>query len=56
MQPYQLVKDLRTGVQTAQVQAVMNGEIDIFIHAWLRAGGPQSRNKALAADDGSLDE
>lgn len=49
-QPYQMVKDLRTGVDTSNVQAVMDGDIDLFINAWLRAGGPTSRNKA-AVDD-----
>ncbi|MBI2118145.1 MAG: peptide chain release factor 2 [Elusimicrobia bacterium] len=33
--PYQLVKDLRTGMETGQVQKVMDGEIDLFIHAYL---------------------
>ncbi|MFW5873907.1 MAG: peptide chain release factor 2 [Verrucomicrobiota bacterium] len=45
-QPYQMVKDLRTGVETGNVQAVMDGEIDPFIHAWLRAGGPIGRQAA----------
>jgi len=45
-QPYQMVKDLRTGVETGNVQAVMDGELDDFIHAWLRAGGPTSRKAA----------
>lgn len=35
-QPYQMVKDHRTGVQTGNVQAVMDGEIDPFIHGKLR--------------------
>jgi peptide chain release factor 2 len=35
-QPYQLVKDLRTGVEDTDVQAVMDGEIDPFIHGKLR--------------------
>lgn len=35
-QPYQMVKDLRTGVQTSGIQAVMDGEIDQFIEAKLR--------------------
>lgn len=35
-QPYQLVKDLRTGVQTSNIQAVMDGEIDDFIEGKLR--------------------
>ena len=45
-QPYQLVKDLRTGAETGNVQAVMDGELDPFIHAWLRAGGPTTRQSA----------
>lgn len=45
-QPYQLVKDLRTGAETGNVQAVMDGELDLFVHAWLRAGGPTTRKPA----------
>lgn len=45
-QPYQMVKDLRTGVETGNVQAVMDGALDPFVHAWLRAGGPTSRKAA----------
>src|SRR5207244_1613960 len=29
--PYQMVKDLRTGCQTSQIQAVMDGDLDPFI-------------------------
>ena len=36
LQPYTLVKDVRTDCQTAQVQAVLDGEIDDFINAYLR--------------------
>ena len=42
-QPYQLVTDLRTGLKEGNVQEVMDGGLDPFIHAWLRAGGPNSR-------------
>ena len=35
-QPYQMVKDLRTGVQTSNVQAVMDGDLDAFIEGKLR--------------------
>ena len=35
MQPYKLVKDVRTGYESGNVQAVMDGEIDGFIKAFL---------------------
>lgn len=35
-QPYQMVKDHRTGVETGNIQAVMDGDIDAFIHGKLR--------------------
>lgn len=50
-QPYQMVKDLRTGVETGNIQAVQDGDLDSFIHAWLRAGCPTSRNKDIKMDD-----
>lgn len=34
--PYQMVKDLRTGVETTAIDDVMNGELDLFIQAYLR--------------------
>jgi peptide chain release factor 2 len=42
-QPYRMVKDLRTGCQTSDVQGVMDGELDPFVNAWLRAGCPSKR-------------
>jgi peptide chain release factor 2 len=35
-QPYQMIKDLRTGVQTSDIQGVMDGDIDAFIEGKLR--------------------
>ncbi len=36
MQPYTMVKDLRTNEETSNVNAVMDGEIDNFINAYLK--------------------
>ena len=35
-QPSQLVKDLRTGEESGNIEAVMDGDIDNFIEAYLR--------------------
>ncbi|CUX28971.1 Peptide chain release factor 2 [Clostridium sp. C105KSO13] len=37
MQPYTMVKDHRTNVETGNVNAVMDGDIDLFINAFLAA-------------------
>ena len=36
--PYQLVKDLRSGHETSQITAVMDGDLDGFIEASLKQG------------------
>jgi peptide chain release factor 2 len=36
--PYQMVKDLRTGVETSAIEDVMDGDLDPFIEAYLRQG------------------
>jgi peptide chain release factor 2 len=46
LQPYQMVKDLRTGVTSSAPQDVLNGDLDEFMHATLAqkvfGGGPDS--------------
>jgi len=49
--PYPMVKDLRTGVSTSDTQGVLDGDIDRFVYAWLRAGSPRHRNKDIQMDD-----
>lgn len=39
MHPYKMVKDLRTGYETGNVQAVMDGNLDEFIKAYLMEFG-----------------
>lgn len=36
MQPYTLVKDHRTGAESGNVDAVMDGSIDVFINGYLK--------------------
>ena len=44
LQPYQMIKDVRTGFETSNSQGVLDGEIDGFIEAYLKmkAGGKKS--------------
>jgi len=37
LQPYQMVKDLRTGVETSNTQGVLDGDLDAFMEAALAA-------------------
>lgn len=50
LQPYTMVKDLRTGVQTSDVQGVLDGELQEFIDGWLKwKAGKLAAN--VTADD-----
>ena len=52
MQPYQMVKDLRTDIETSNVQAVLDGDLDDFMAAALAvrvkdsAGGKSAAKKS----------
>jgi peptide chain release factor 2 len=50
-QPYRMVKDLRTGVETSNVQAVMDGDLDPYVNGWLRAGCPTKRMQGIKDDE-----
>ena len=50
MQPYTMVKDHRTGVETGNVDSVMDGKIDLFINGylkWLSLGAPANKEDEL---------
>ena len=50
LQPYQMIKDLRTGAETSQTNAVLNGDIDMFLEASLA-----SKIKGVEAGVADLD-
>jgi peptide chain release factor 2 len=45
LQPYTLAKDVRTATETAQVGKVLDGEIDEFVQAFLRAKAEKEHKK-----------
>jgi peptide chain release factor 2 len=49
LQPYRMVKDHRTGEQVGDADAVLDGEIDPFLEAWLKGkiAGPDERDAVL---------
>jgi peptide chain release factor 2 len=51
--PYRLVKDVRTGKDTTDVDGVLDGDLDPFIEAYLMAaaGGALKKGGALEAED-----
>ncbi|MGA1607828.1 MAG: peptide chain release factor 2, partial [Planctomycetota bacterium] len=42
LHPYQMVKDLRTGVETSNIQAVLGGDLQEFMEAYLK--GVRTKN------------
>ena len=46
LHPYRMVKDLRTGEETGNTDAVLDGEIEIFVNSylkWLQLGCPDRK-------------
>ncbi len=51
LQPYRMVKDLRTGHQSSATDDVLDGALDGFVQAWLRAGCPTKRQHGIKEDE-----
>ena len=54
MQPYTMAKDHRTGVETSNVDAVMDGKIDLFMNGylkWLSLGCPARMDSSTDSED-----
>jgi len=47
LQPYRMVKDLRTGIQTGDTDSVLDGNLDMFVNGWLKAGCPTKRQPGI---------
>ena len=52
LQPYTLVKDHRTGAETSNVRAVLDGEIQVFIDAYLKKRAQDAAARGAAAGAG----
>ncbi len=50
-QPYRMIKDLRTGESSGNIQDVMDGNLTPFVVAWLRAGKPSKKMSGTGDDD-----
>jgi peptide chain release factor 2 len=49
LHPYQMAKDHRTGVETGNVEGVLDGDILPFLEAYLEEGEPQARAQGRKA-------
>jgi len=47
MHPYKLVKDVRTAHETGNVDAVMDGNINAFLKAYLMSQGQKNTNSEI---------
>jgi peptide chain release factor 2 len=43
LHPYQMVKDLRTNIETGNTSAVLDGDIDQFVEGWLKSSRKTTR-------------
>ena len=54
LQPYTMVKDHRTEAETGQVDAVLDGDLDLFIETWLRRNRGDAPAAAASTAPGDL--
>ena len=57
LQPYQMVKDLRTDIETGNVAAVLDGDLDEFMEGylrWRRAGGGEETPESARSPAGAV--
>ena len=47
LHPYKLIKDVRTAHETGNVDAVLNGDLDGFLKAYLMTNGQEEKNDEL---------
>lgn len=45
LHPYQMVKDLRTNIETGNTAAVLDGDLDPFVEGWLKSSRKTTRSK-----------
>ena len=56
MHPYKLVKDVRTGQETGNVDNVMDGDIDQFLKAFLMMMGQKEEEYIIILDVANLEK
>jgi peptide chain release factor 2 len=47
LHPYKLIKDVKTAHETGNVDAVLNGDLDGFLKAYLMANGQEEKSDEL---------
>jgi peptide chain release factor 2 len=47
LHPYKLIKDVRTAHETGNVDAVLNGDLDGFLKAYLMTNSQEEKNDEL---------
>jgi peptide chain release factor 2 len=54
LQPYQMVKDLRTRIEMGNITAVLDGDIDVFIEGFLLKGPGKGTEVVVEEEEGEI--